>query len=424
MMTPELIAPAGNLEKLTTALHYGADAVFLGLSRFSLRAMADNFSEDDLAKAVRIVHGAGKKVYVTVNILPHNRDISAIKAHLTFLKSVQPDGVIVSDMGAFEMAAEFCPDIPLHVSTQANVTNFRAARFWERLGAKRLVLSRELTIGEISDIRSKVSIELECFVHGAICVSYSGRCYISSFLANRTANRGECTNSCRWNYTLMEEKRPDETVPVYENDRGTFILSSRDLCMIEHLDKLAEAGVNSFKIEGRMKGVNYVAGVVKVYREATDCIGKGPYKVRESWMKELSMISSRGYTTGMFFGHHPDDGYNHDEEEVYRMSHELVGVVESVRNGKGLVALRNTLAPGDTIGFLTSGLEGEHFEVGEILDENGQPVDMGRNNEKVEIRLPSGVREKDLVRRPVRKGFKIHDTRYRSESTRTEMHDT
>jgi putative protease len=402
MITPELIAPAGNLEKLTTALHYGADAVFLGLSRFSLRAMADNFSESDLENAVRILHGAGKKVYVTVNILPHNRDISAIRDHLTFLKSAQPDGVIVSDIGTFEMAAEFCPDIPLHVSTQANITNFRAARFWERLGAKRLVLSRELTVNEIRDIRSRVSIDLECFVHGAICISYSGRCYISSFMANRMANRGECTNSCRWNYTLMEEKRQHESAPVYENDRGTFILSSRDLCMIEHLDKLAEAGINSFKIEGRMKGVNYVAGVVKVYREATDSLGKKPYEVQKTWMKELSMISSRGYTTGMFFGPHPDGGYNHDEEEVYRMSHELVGIVESVRNGRGLVALRNTIAPGDSIGFLTSGLEEKLFEVKEILDENGQPIDFGRNDEKVAIQLPSGVREKDLVRRPVR----------------------
>ena len=262
MNIPELVAPAGNPEKLTTALHYGADAVFLGLSEFSLRAKADNFSENDLKEAIRLVHHKGKKAYVTVNIFPHNRDISAIKDHLLFLKGAEPDGIIVSDTGAFEMAAEISPDIPIHVSTQANITNFRSARFWEKLGAKRLVLSREITIDEIRGIRNNVSIELECFVHGAICISYSGRCYISSFQANRSANRGECTNSCRWNYALMEEKRQGEFSPVYENDRGTFILSSRDLCMIEHLDKLADAGVNSFKIEGRTKGVNYVADLL------------------------------------------------------------------------------------------------------------------------------------------------------------------
>ncbi len=401
MNIPELVAPAGNPEKLTTALHYGADAVFLGSSEFSLRAKADNFTEDELKKAIRLVHSKGKKVYVTVNIFPHNRDISVIKDHLLFLKAVHPDGLIVSDIGILEMASEICPDIPIHVSTQANITNFRSARFWEKLGAKRLVLSRELTIEEISAIRDNVSVELECFVHGAICISYSGRCYISSFQANRSANRGECTNSCRWNYTLMEEKRQGEFSPVYENDRGTFILSSRDLCMIEHLDKLAKAGVNSFKIEGRTKGVNYVAGVVKTYREAINSLGKGPYIVSEEWIRELSMFSNRGYTTGMFFGPQPDDGYNHDEKWIYTMSHELVGVVKSVSNGKGLVALRNKLKLGDNIEFLSLGLGNSLFEVKEIFDEDGRSVDSGRNDEMVLIRLQPGVKENDLIRRPI-----------------------
>lgn len=401
MNIPELVAPAGNPEKLTTALHYGADAVFLGLSEFSLRAKADNFSENDLKEAICFVHNKGKKAYVTVNIFPHSRDISAIKDHLLFLKEAEPDGIIVSDTGAFEMAAEISADIPIHISTQANITNFRSARFWEKLGAKRLVLSRELTIDEIRGIRDNVSIELECFVHGAICISYSGRCYISSFQANRSANRGECTNSCRWNYTLMEEKRQGEFSPVYENDRGTFILSSKDLCMIEHLDKLTDAGVNSFKIEGRTKGINYVAGVVKTYREAIDSLGKGPYMVNGDWLRELSMFSNRGYTTGMFFGPQPDKGYNHDEKGIYSMSHELVGVVRSVSNGKGLVALRNTLKLGDNIEFLSQGLGKSLFEVKEILDEKGRPVDSGRNEETVLIQLQPGVKENDLIRRPI-----------------------
>jgi putative protease len=402
MNIPELVAPAGNPEKLTTALHYGADAVFLGLSQFSLRAKADNFSEDGLKEAISLVHNKGKKAYVTVNIFPHNRDISEIKDHLLFLKGVEPDGIIVSDLGVFDMAVEISPDIPIHVSTQANITNFRSARFWEKLGAKRLVLSREITIDEIRGIRDNVSIDLECFVHGAICISYSGRCYISSFQANRSANRGECTNSCRWNYALMEEKRQGEFSPVYENDRGTFILSSRDLCMIEHLDKLADAGVGSFKIEGRTKGVNYVAGVVKTYREAIDSLENRPYMVNEDWRRELSMFSNRGYTTGMFFGHQPDEGYNHDEESIYSMSHELVGIVRSVRNGKGLVALRSTLKPGDNIEFLSQGLGKSIFEVREIFDENGRPVDSGRNEETVLIQLQPGVKENDLIRRPLK----------------------
>ncbi|MCK4905141.1 U32 family peptidase [bacterium] len=401
MNIPELVAPAGNMEKLKIALHYGADAVFLGLSQFGLRARADNFTENELDKAIQFLHSNGKKAYVTLNIIPHNRDISAIREHLSFCNKARPDGIIISDIGVFEMAAELCPGIPLHVSTQANITNFRVAKSWERLGAKRLVLSRELTIDEIKDIRNSVSIELECFVHGAICISYSGRCYISSFLANRSANKGECTNSCRWNYTLMEETRKGKFFPVYENDRGTFILSSRDLSMIEYLDKLSEAGINSFKIEGRMKGINYVAGAVKVYREAIDSLGNGTYMVDKTWLKELSMISNRGYTTGMFLGHQPDNGYNHDEK-VYRMSHELIGVIQSVRSGRGLIALRNTIELGYTIGFLSKGLEEKLFEVKEMYDEQGRRVVSGRNDEVVTIPLPLGVRESDLVRRPIK----------------------
>lgn len=401
MHIPELVAPAGDPEKLKTALHYGADAVFMGLSECSLRAKAGNFSEKELDDAIRLVQAQGRKAYITVNIFPHNRDIPAIKDHLLFLRHIKPDGIIVADIGAFEMAAEIAPGIPIHISTQANITNFRAAGFWERLGAKRLVLSREISIEEIKEIRSAVSIELECFVHGAICISYSGRCYISSFQAQRSANRGECTNSCRWHYALMEEKRQGEFTPVYENDRGTFILSSKDLCMIEHLDKLAEAGVDGFKIEGRNKGVNYVAGVVKTYREAVNSLGKESYAVCDAWLKELSMFSHRGYTTGMYFGHQPDDGYNHDEDEIIKASHELVGVVRSVRDGKCLVALRNTLKRGDHILFLSRQSSNRLILVGEIYDEHGRPMDSGRNEEMVQIPSQPGVQENDLVRRPL-----------------------
>jgi putative protease len=401
MNIPELLAPAGNYEKLVTAVHYGADAVYMGLSGFSLRAKADNFTEDGLRQAVAFVRSRDKKVYITINIFPHNKDIPRIKEHLTLLKEVSPDALIVSDPGAFEMASELVPDIPIHISTQANITNYRSVKFWEKLGAKRLVLSRELSIDEIKDIRDSVSLELECFVHGSMCISYSGRCYMSSFLNNRSGNRGECTNTCRWNYRLMEESRPGEYFPVYENDRGTYVMSSRDLCMIEHLDKLADAGVNSFKIEGRMKGINYVAGVVKTYREAVDSLRETPFKMKEQWMQELSMSSNRGYTTGMFFGRQADNGYSHDDDKAYRMSHELVGVVRSVSNGKTVVALRNNLKIGDKIEFLSTGLENRSFSVQEMYDEYGRPVESGRNENIIAIPSLPGVRENDLIRRPL-----------------------
>jgi putative protease len=233
---PELLAPAGGFEKLRTAIHYGADAVYLGESRFSLRGKAGNFSTSEVEKAVGYARERGIKTYVTANIFPHNRDLAGLKEYISLLKEIAPEAVIVSDPGLFALVREAAPGMSIHVSTQANITNGESARFWEGLGAARLVLSRELSVDEIREIRESVSIELEVFVHGSLCISYSGRCYISSFLAARSANRGECTNSCRWNYALMEEKRAGEYLPVFEDDRGTYIMSSRDLCMIEHLD--------------------------------------------------------------------------------------------------------------------------------------------------------------------------------------------
>lgn len=399
MNIPELLAPAGNYEKLTIALHYGADAVYMGLSDFSLRAYAGNFTPESLKKAADLVRNRGKKFYITANIFPHNRDIPLIREHLEFLSELSPDALIVADLGVFEMAKELAPNIPVHISTQANITNYQSAQAWEKAGAKRLVLARELSIDEIKEIRDNVGIELECFVHGAICISYSGRCYISSFMANRSGNRGECANSCRWNYVLSEQKRPGEYYPVYENDRGTYILSSRDLCMLEHIDMLAEAGVNSFKIEGRMKGINYLAGVVKLYREAIDSLGQGNYQAREQWKEELSRFSSRGYTTGMFLGKQTDDSYNHDEEVAYRMTHELVGVVSSVSDSRIGIDLRNNLKPGDSIEFLSPGLENESSTVTDIFNEKGTPVESGHNAITVLIPAVKGVRINDLVRR-------------------------
>lgn len=398
-MKPELLAPAGDFEKLRTAVHYGADAVYLGDSRFSLRNKAGNFGPEELRRAVQYANECGVSAYVTVNVFPHNRDLKEIEEHVELLKEVGPDGVILSDPGVFMMLRRKAPGINIHISTQANITNSAAALFWEELGAKRLILSRELSIDEIKAIRERTALELEVFVHGSLCISYSGRCYISSFLASRSANEGECTNSCRWNYALMEEKRQGEYLPVFEDDRGTYVMSSKDLCMIGHLDLLAEAGVGSFKIEGRMKGINYVAGVVKTYREAVDSLDNtSGYKVNPRWLRELAMFSSRGYTTGMFFGKQPDDGFNFDGES-YRMSHELVGVVLEVNGGTAKVGLRNRLDRGDTVEFLTPGLEERFFEIKTMKDEEGADINSARNEETVFLEVPEGVRGNDLIRR-------------------------
>ena len=399
MKKPELLAPAGAFEKLKTAVHYGADAVYLGDSRFSLRGKAGNFGYEELRAAVLYARVHSVRAYVTVNIFPHNRDLPAVEEHIEQLNDIAPDAVIVSDPGLFVLVKKKAPNIPLHISTQANITNVAAARFWEDSGARRLVLSRELSLDEIGEIRQKTSVELEVFVHGSICISYSGRCYISSFLASRGANTGECTNSCRWNYALVEEKRRGEYFPVFEDNRGTYLMSSKDLCMLPHLPLLTGAGVDSFKIEGRMKGINYVAGVVKVYREAIDSIkAGGSYCLKKRWADELAMFSSRGYTTGMFFGKQPDADYNFDGES-YRMSHELVGVVMKVNGGSAKIALRNRLDKGDVIEYLTPGLEGTPFPVDSMLDKEGAAITSARNEDIITINVPNGIRENDLIRR-------------------------
>ncbi|MBF0554264.1 MAG: U32 family peptidase [Nitrospirae bacterium] len=404
MSVPELLAPAGTMEKLRAALHYGADAVYLGLTGFSLRAKAGNFTSATLRDALAVVHEAGKKAYLTINIFPHNSDIAPIERHITELKELTPDAVpdavIISDIGVFDMIRTLIPDIPIHVSTQANITNYRAARMWEHLGAKRLVLSRELTIDEIRQIRDAVTIELECFVHGSICISYSGRCYLSSFLANRGANKGLCTNSCRWSYQLMEEKRPGEYMPVYENSRGAYILSPRDLCMVDYLDKLAGAGVDSFKIEGRTKGVNYVSGITKIYREAIDALATAPYKINNTWRKELEMFSNRGFTTGMYLGRHPDADYSYDETHA-ATDYVIAGVVKAVSSRGATVLLKGNLAVGDEIVFLSSSTHNGSFIIKELKDAEGEPIAAARNEDIILMEVPDGVKKNDVVRRRV-----------------------
>ncbi len=298
MTKPELLAPAGNFEKLQAALIYGADAVYFGGKNFSLRAFGDNFTRDEILQAVDFTHERSKKIYAAVNIFAHNADLDALANYLKFLDSAGVDAVLVSDLGVLNLVKE--TNLKFHISTQANVTNWRAAKFFHDLGASRIVLARELTREEILDIKQNCAAELEIFVHGAMCISYSGRCWLSKFLTGRDANQGACTHSCRWKYNLVEEMRAGEFFPVGEDERGSYVMNSKDLCLLPYLDKVIQSGVASLKIEGRMKSVNYVAGVVKVYRAAIDSYFNGNFSVRSEWLDELNKIAHRPYTTGFF----------------------------------------------------------------------------------------------------------------------------
>jgi len=396
---PELLAPAGDFEKLRVALHYGADAAYLGSSGFSLRATAGNFDDDGLTEAIRYAHDQGRRVYVTANIFPHNRDLSALEAHIDLLDRIRPDGVIVSDPGLFTLFRKKTPDLPLHVSTQANITNREAARFWEDLGARRLVLARELSLDEIGEIRGAVSVQLEVFVHGAICLSYSGRCYLSAYLAHRSGNRGLCTNSCRWRYALVEAKRPGEVLPVFEDDRGGYVMSPRDLCLLTHLDKLVDAGVDSFKIEGRTKGLLYVAGVVRTYRAAIDSMEKGgSFEPDPDWMRELSDFGNRGYTVGMLHGPMGPRDFDFDGSETARSAFELVGIVAE-ESGRKLLQLRNRMDRGDRLTCLTPGYPDAVFEVRQIEMPGGERLAYGRNGQTVRTDLPETACQGDIIRR-------------------------
>ena len=299
-MIPELLAPAGSLEKLKVAVTYGADAVYLGGRHFSLRAGAGNFDEKEMAEGIRFAHQKGARVYVTVNIFARNSDLVDLREYIHRIYSAGVDGIIVSDPGIVAYVRQMHPELAVHLSTQANTTNWAAALFWKKLGVSRIVLARELSLDEIREIRERVELDLEVFVHGAMCIAYSGRCLLSSYLAGRDANLGDCAQSCRWRYRLVEEKRPGEYLALEEDDRGSYILGSRDLCLIEHIPELVRAGVHSFKIEGRMKSAHYVATVVKTYREALNAYREDPdnYRPDPAWLDEISKVSHREYTKG------------------------------------------------------------------------------------------------------------------------------
>ena len=375
---PELLAPAGSPEVLRVAVHYGADAVYIGGDAFGLRANAKNFSREEMAEAVSWTHAQGKKLYVTVNILAHNADLQDLKAYLEELRTMRPDGLIIADPGVFSFAGKICPEIPRHISTQANNTNSETCRFWAELGAKRIVTARELSLQEICEIREQIpeDMEIETFVHGAMCISYSGRCLLSNFLNGRDANRGACTHPCRWKYTLMEETRPGEYFPVLENERGTFIFNSKDLCMIGHIPDLCRAGIDSFKIEGRMKTALYVAGVTRAYRKAIDDYFRDPAafeKNRDWYLKEVSSGTNRQFTTGFFYGKPSAEDHIY-ENSTYVTNSVFLGVIRSADpEGRVVLEQKNKFCTGQTVELLKADGRTQRLIVRGIYDENGLP---------------------------------------------------
>lgn len=403
MKKPELLAPAGNLEKLKMALIYGADAVFLGGKAFGLRAFSDNFSESDLREGVAFAHSMGKKVYVTVNIFPHNEDLKELPDYLRLLKDIQVDAIIISDLGVYRIACEVIPEIPLHISTQANNTNWASVLSWQDLGASRVVLARELSLNDIHIIRNTATVELEAFIHGAMCISYSGRCLMSNYFTDRDANRGECAQPCRWKYYLMEEKRPNQFFPVFEDERGTYIFNSKDLCLLPHLPELIESGLNSFKIEGRMKSVHYVATVVKVYREAIDTYVESPkdFVLKETWLEEMEKVSHREYTTGFYFGKttQKDQIY---ASSSYKQTHDFIGLVRKYdySTGMALIEQRNNMKVGQQIEVCQPHAPIFQQTITQMCDEENNVIEVAPHPQQLlKIKMEHPVSEYSMLRR-------------------------
>ena len=408
MPVPELLAPAGNLEKLKTAILYGADAVYMGGKDYSLRAHAANFDKEQLAQAVRYAHDHKVKAYVTVNILAHNRDLDELPDYLLFLKKTGVDGLIIADPGIFSLARQTVAGLAVHLSTQANVTNYRAARFWQEQGVKRLNVARELSLAEITTLREKTGLELEVFVHGALCISYSGRCMLSYYLTGRNANQGDCAHPCRYSYSLFEEKRPGQSFPVEENDRGTYIFNSKDLCLLPYLPQLIKSGVDSLKIEGRMKSVYYVGAVVRIYRAALDYIRENPAteSLPAAFIDELAKIGSRGYTDNFFYGPPGPPDMLYDRPRI-EPTHVPVGIIRRGGN-RPVIEIRSPLVPPASIEYLEPGREVSVYTVKAIYNEKGESLVKANPGNIVSLEttpLPVNWREHGLLRMQVKKAM-------------------
>lgn len=405
-MNIELLAPAGNLEKLRMAVIYGADAVYLAGPRYGLRAGAGNFTFDEMKEGIRFAHERNRKVYVTMNILPHNEDFDGMEEYVARISDIGADAVIVSDLGVLSVVKEVNPAIPVHISTQANVTNYRSAMKYKELGASRIIAARELSLAELALIHQKVpDIELEAFVHGSMCISYSGRCLLSSFMCGRDANRGDCAQSCRWKYYLMEEKRPGEYFPVVEDERGTFILNSKDLCMIEHIPELVKAGITSFKIEGRMKSSFYVSTVVRAYRMAMDAYLSDPgnYAFRQEWLEEVSKVSHRSFTTGFFFNKPGHESQNYGTSS-YIQTHEFAGIVleYNEREKTVLIEQRNRIFAGDEIEIMQPDGKDIRFRINDMWDMEGNAINSTPHPQmKYFAKVPEPVMPNSILRKKI-----------------------
>ncbi len=403
MRKPELLAPAGDLEKLVMAIRYGADAVYLGGREFGLRAAAGNFSLEEMGRGIKYAHDHGARVYVTVNIFAHNRHLESLPEYLKKIAELGADAIIVSDPGIFAAAREVVPGLQVHISTQANTTNWASVKFWADHGAERIVLARELSLEEIREIKERVNLELESFVHGAMCISYSGRCLLSSFMTGRSANLGECAQPCRWKYALVEEKRPGQYFPIEEDSLGSYVFNSMDLCMIGHIPELIEAGVDSFKIEGRMKSVHYVATVVGVYRKAIDTYfaNPGAYTFDPRWIEEIRKVSHREYTTGFFFGREYLRGENTDTSK-YRRDYDFVGIVREYLAEKGMAVIeqRNRFAAGDLLEITGPETSGFYQKVTHLSDAEGNAIDSAPHPQQI-VMMPvdNPVKPLDMLRR-------------------------
>lgn len=401
---PELLIPASSLEVLKTAVIFGADAVYIGGEAFGLRAKAKNFSKDDMREGIAFAHEHGAKVHVTVNILAHNDDLPGVEEYLKELKELKPDALIIADPAIFEMAKEICPDIERHISTQANNTNYGTYLFWWKQGAKRVVTARELSLKEIREIREKIpeEMEIESFIHGAMCISYSGRCLLSNYFTGRDANQGACTHPCRWKYAVVEEKRPGEYLPVYENERGTYIFNSKDLCMIEHIPEMIDAGIDSFKIEGRMKTALYVATVARTYRKAIDDYLENPdkYEANMPWyLDQISNCTYRQFTTGFYFGK-PDEEAQIYDNNTYIREYTYLGIIGGERDGLYRIEQRNKFSVGETIEIMKPNGENIQVTVQKILDEEGQEMESAPHSKQVLYVDLEGKAEKfDILRR-------------------------
>ncbi len=402
---PEVLAPANSLEVLKTAVEYGADAVYIGGEMYGLRAKAKNFSAEDMKKGIAYAHERGKKVYVTANITAHNRDLEGVRAYFQELKEIRPDALIISDPGVFTIAKEVCPEIDIHISTQSNNVNYMTFRFWKEQGATRVVTARELSLEEIGDVRKNIpdDFEIETFVHGAMCISYSGRCLLSHYFTGRDANLGACTHPCRWKYYIMEEKRPGEFLPVEENERGTYIFNSKDLCMIEHIPELVNAGIDSFKIEGRMKTALYVAVVSRTYRQAIDDYFEDPQKYIDNipyYKKEIAKCTYRQFTTGFFFGPTTHDSQIYDNN-TYVKGYEYLGTIhESLEDGRGVFEQKNKFCVGDEVEIMKPNGENIVTKVLSMQDEKGENVDSCPHpGQRITLQTECALQEYDIIRK-------------------------